>query len=831
MGTINARVRLKSDTTAEWNKAGDKGFVPQNGEFIYYKDTNTAKVGDGVTNVKNVPFIGNAHRHFLSKYSLRNDGVYTYYKLASFPIDNDANSCSLTIDGRIGGWNNGNKGYISLIISNRDGIAATGAIYGNIGYDSCDLVVYTSGTSSTNNTAIIYVKTWSWFAFDLTIGCMSGTTDIYDGIGSTATPAGTLAWSLSQNNRFLRIDIGGDVTAVGELYRASNQPVASTGTLTSSNTTGITVSASSSTPTFTGTSHSHTASDSGHTHTYAKATSASFTGTAHSHTASDSGHAHTYSKTTSASFAGAAHSHTVTDKGHGHTYAKTTSASFTGTSHSHTASDSGHTHSVDYGTKGVSINQAASDATTYYYIKTYGSASFSGTAHSHSITDKSHHHSYTKTTGATFTGTKDLKTAGSGTGITATSSQPSFTGSAHNHGVTDNGHSHTAAVSSGNVQINAAASDSTNYYYLQSGGGSSSFTGTAHNHGITDNGHTHTYSKATSVSIGGVGDHSHTYSYRKTEPSYNASTETLTLTVTSPSGSTGSAGGHSHTTSIGYDDATTTNSKTGIGINNATAGGTVSTTVYDPHFGIRNGNQYTAIKNAFLFALSNTGVTVNSAKTGISINNATAGGSVGTPTITIKDPGHTHTYTPAGSVGLSSAAANTTDSATGITATNATTAGGSVTLNSLGSNWGLRQGDKYTEFGAALLNCAIGQTTTSSGKANISVNGATAGGSVDLGYTDTATGGSYANISINGATAGGSITLGYKDTATGSGAASITVGNATADGSISLGYTDTATGSGKASISVGGTTAGGSVSKPSITVNVNDPGHRHTSRG
>ena len=33
----------------------------------------------------------------------RDNGVYTYYKLASFPIDNAGNSCSLTVDGRIGG--------------------------------------------------------------------------------------------------------------------------------------------------------------------------------------------------------------------------------------------------------------------------------------------------------------------------------------------------------------------------------------------------------------------------------------------------------------------------------------------------------------------------------------------------------------------------------------------------------------------------------------------------------------------------------------------------------------------------------------------------------
>lgn len=43
------------------------------------------------------------YRHYRSGDSGRNDGVYTYYKLASFPIDNAGNSCSLTVTGRIGG--------------------------------------------------------------------------------------------------------------------------------------------------------------------------------------------------------------------------------------------------------------------------------------------------------------------------------------------------------------------------------------------------------------------------------------------------------------------------------------------------------------------------------------------------------------------------------------------------------------------------------------------------------------------------------------------------------------------------------------------------------
>ena len=121
-----------------------------------------------LNNKPNLDAKADNHRHYKTGDSGRDNGVYTYYKLASFPIDNAGNSCSLTVDGRIGGWNKGNKGYISMIISNRDGVDATGTLLGNADLNLCDLVVYTSGTTSTNSTAILYAKTYSWFAFDFT---------------------------------------------------------------------------------------------------------------------------------------------------------------------------------------------------------------------------------------------------------------------------------------------------------------------------------------------------------------------------------------------------------------------------------------------------------------------------------------------------------------------------------------------------------------------------------------------------------------------------------------------------------------------------------------
>lgn len=64
--TIKTRIQLKSDTEANWNKAGPKdgspGFIPLRGEIIIYSADEThafsrLKVGDGETNVVTLPFI------------------------------------------------------------------------------------------------------------------------------------------------------------------------------------------------------------------------------------------------------------------------------------------------------------------------------------------------------------------------------------------------------------------------------------------------------------------------------------------------------------------------------------------------------------------------------------------------------------------------------------------------------------------------------------------------------------------------------------------------------------------------------------------------------
>ena len=62
---INSRIQLKHDVEASWTAAGEatKPFIPKVGEAIVYDPDTTynqsrVKIGDGKTNVKALPFVG-----------------------------------------------------------------------------------------------------------------------------------------------------------------------------------------------------------------------------------------------------------------------------------------------------------------------------------------------------------------------------------------------------------------------------------------------------------------------------------------------------------------------------------------------------------------------------------------------------------------------------------------------------------------------------------------------------------------------------------------------------------------------------------------------------
>ena len=95
--TFKTRVQLKSDTEANWNKAGPKdgsaGFIPLLGELIVYTADDAhhfcrLKVGDGSTNVVNLPFIdaGTINGELLPSAQ-----VVTYNTRSSFPSPGETN--------------------------------------------------------------------------------------------------------------------------------------------------------------------------------------------------------------------------------------------------------------------------------------------------------------------------------------------------------------------------------------------------------------------------------------------------------------------------------------------------------------------------------------------------------------------------------------------------------------------------------------------------------------------------------------------------------------------------------------------------------------------
>lgn len=89
--TFKTRVQLKSDTEEHWNLAGPKegsaGFVPLLGELIVYTADAThhfsrLKVGDGNTNVVDLPFIDSGT---INGSVLPEANVVMYQNTSSFP--------------------------------------------------------------------------------------------------------------------------------------------------------------------------------------------------------------------------------------------------------------------------------------------------------------------------------------------------------------------------------------------------------------------------------------------------------------------------------------------------------------------------------------------------------------------------------------------------------------------------------------------------------------------------------------------------------------------------------------------------------------------------
>lgn len=80
--TIKTRIQLKNDTEAHWNLATN--FVPKQGEVIIYSADDThpfsrLKVGDGSTNVIDLPFINSGSSEKVNHtLTFGNGAVYKY---------------------------------------------------------------------------------------------------------------------------------------------------------------------------------------------------------------------------------------------------------------------------------------------------------------------------------------------------------------------------------------------------------------------------------------------------------------------------------------------------------------------------------------------------------------------------------------------------------------------------------------------------------------------------------------------------------------------------------------------------------------------------------
>lgn len=58
MQQIKTRIQQKTGLASDWAKA--VGFIPLAGEIIIYTDLHLMKIGDGTTNVNDLPFV-NSH--------------------------------------------------------------------------------------------------------------------------------------------------------------------------------------------------------------------------------------------------------------------------------------------------------------------------------------------------------------------------------------------------------------------------------------------------------------------------------------------------------------------------------------------------------------------------------------------------------------------------------------------------------------------------------------------------------------------------------------------------------------------------------------------------
>lgn len=131
-----------------------------------------------------------------------------YFPLVKLPVDNNKNSASAIIRGRIGGYLPQDMAMINALIWNR---GTTGISLFNINADTytleeplriCDIVVYTNEDA----TDTVYLKCKEYFVFDIDLEVYQSTAEIiYDGTYLTEEPTGTISATASTSDKRVEV--------------------------------------------------------------------------------------------------------------------------------------------------------------------------------------------------------------------------------------------------------------------------------------------------------------------------------------------------------------------------------------------------------------------------------------------------------------------------------------------------------------------------------------------------------------------------------------------------------------------------------------------------
>lgn len=144
-----------------------------------------------------------------------------------FPVNNNINKCSVTIDGKMGGWTSDNSYLIHAIIMNRD-TAGYGTTSGPINATT-DFSMLELYKNNSDNKAYLYVKVKGHASFDFVLRTSGEDANDANGISirwnnsnwTTTRPVGSLAWySPELQNIEALVNMAGSDSRISQLTDA-----------------------------------------------------------------------------------------------------------------------------------------------------------------------------------------------------------------------------------------------------------------------------------------------------------------------------------------------------------------------------------------------------------------------------------------------------------------------------------------------------------------------------------------------------------------------------------------------------------------------------------